>query len=737
MAQLSDKEKIKQAVKSHPLKFYKPYVDAIEENNGSHSEYMGLCPLHGDKETPDFHVYSDGGWKCHACSKGGDIFDFYAYYRGLDTKNDFREIIRQVATEHGIKIKGKRKEIDYIPEETVEALHDNLLEAPSKMDYLRQERGLSEEVIKEYQLGFDGERYTIPVKDYTDKFVDIRRYDPSSKVKLLPWNTFDNRQAADKLDIELTTDDGNLEPANKGDGSATLYPKANLKKNPLVLVGGELDALRAESAGYNAVTNTTGENTWKDEWSHQFRDKDVTIALDNDSSGKKGTKKRVNSLDSDINSLELVQWPDDFSSGGDISDFLNHGNDTSDFEGLCRSTTPGYYVTPGTLEEAKDVYRKYYSIEDDSYIDIMFGVYIANRLDSVPIWLHIVGPPSSGKSWPIKSLFDAPDSLGLSSMTNQTLISGDKDADGDPSLLPKLDDKVLLIKDLTTVINKPRDFTSQFFGELRDAYDGESAQAFGTGEIKEYESKFGIITGTTSKIDDYSTIHAELGERFLKVRLPRPNSDKVAEKVAENMDRSSGKENKDREVAEASLKVVAQDFDLNDPPKVSPVTKKVSALARVIAYGRTRVKVGRGREIKGSTTPEAIGRLVEQLFTLGRGIALVKGKNKIDDEVHRLLLKVAEDTLLPSRVDVLKAIWNKSNDQVMVSDIKDSKEVSISKKQIRTRLKKFEVLEMVEKEKGGAGNADLYKFTPEFGSWVEQSGLGKKWSEEKTADIPF
>ena len=90
----------------------------------------------------------------------------------------------------------------------------------------------------------------------------------------------------------------------------------------------------------------------------------------------------------------------------------------------------------------------------------------------------------------------------LTSLTPQTLISGFVDeGKPDPSLLPKLDGKILIVKDLTPLISGSADVRSAVLGQLRDAYDGSSAKAFGTGDVKRYESRFGMLFGVTPVIE--------------------------------------------------------------------------------------------------------------------------------------------------------------------------------------------------------------------------------------------
>ena len=56
------------------------------------------------------------------------------------------------------------------------------------------------------------------------------------------------------------------------------------------------------------------------------------------------------------------------------------------------------------LEKFKQLCRDHMVLHDDSYIDIIFGVIMGNRLDSKPIWLYLVGPAGGGKTEIVQTL---------------------------------------------------------------------------------------------------------------------------------------------------------------------------------------------------------------------------------------------------------------------------------------------------------------------------------------------
>lgn len=137
------------------------------EKSGAH--YKACCPFHQER-TPSFMVNEEKNmWHCFGCSKGGDAFAFVMEIEGLS----FREALTLLAEKTGVELP-KYQASDPGQKENKDRLF-SLLELATKfyekqlwdgagkekvLGYLR-ERGLSEESIKSFRLGYapDGWRY--------------------------------------------------------------------------------------------------------------------------------------------------------------------------------------------------------------------------------------------------------------------------------------------------------------------------------------------------------------------------------------------------------------------------------------------------------------------------------------------------------------------------------------------------------------------------------------------------
>lgn len=720
---MNDKEKILDHFNGNFREFYGQWLDLEPINNSQNWRYKATCPFHSGDSKASFHVDKDGRYKCFGCEASGDIFDFYAQENALNTSDDFPQVLEELSDDFGIKISdnGKKDTWNYIPGSVVETLHENLTSSP-KLKYLTQVRGLSEEVIETYKLGYDGQRYTIPVFTKSGRVRDIRRYDPQKQdFKNLPWKTFHDKKAAEKLGIELNWNDGaeKYEPANKGNGSPylfPLYPKDPFKGKEIMVCEGEFDALRAITEGFNAVTNTGGVSSWKDKWTDKLEGKNVVLALDNDKAGEEETKKRAKQLEK-ADKLKVVEWSEDFPEGGDVSDWLNDGKDLTK---VAKPIKPGYDVSPNSLQEAKEVFNKWLYLEDDSFLDVVFGAIVANRFDADPTWLMIIAPPGGTKSETIRAFFDSSETYDLSSLTSSSLISGDREAEGDPSLLPKLDGKVVLIKDFTMILDLHKEERKEILGTLRDAYDGEAAKAFGTGEIKRYESQFGLITGVTPVIDQYSSVQSTLGERFLKIRPQIGNQKKQATKALEN---AQNKGKMREELKEAAHGVLAQDYD-SLPEYEEGLAEKLISLAQFTAIGRSSVNRGHGgKEILSDPAAEIPTRLVQQFGTLAKGIAIVKGHKEVGEPEYNLIKQVAKDTVAKRDEKVLKFLWDfKEEGKVTHTEIADR--IDYTTTTTRRICEDYSLLGAINgKDVHGSGSRATWELTREFKELISEAEI--------------
>jgi hypothetical protein len=81
----------------------------------------------------------------------------------------------------------------------------------------------------------------------------------------------------------------------------------------------------------------------------------------------------------------------------------------------------------GSLAALKKRFKAYYYFSDDVVIDVVLGVVAGNDLKLDPLWLHLIGPPSIGKTELLLCLQGRPETYFVSQFSANALISGYKD----------------------------------------------------------------------------------------------------------------------------------------------------------------------------------------------------------------------------------------------------------------------------------------------------------------------
>ena len=122
------------------------------------SGYMACCPFHSEK-TPSFSVSSQKQFfNCFGCHEAGNAYRFIMKYDNVN----FTEAVEEVAKIAGISVEYDENS-KYNPEKTLDTFeltkaaagfyHQELFKHPEARQYL-QNRGITQETIEKYQIGF-------------------------------------------------------------------------------------------------------------------------------------------------------------------------------------------------------------------------------------------------------------------------------------------------------------------------------------------------------------------------------------------------------------------------------------------------------------------------------------------------------------------------------------------------------------------------------------------------------
>ena len=304
------------------------YLNALTNIERRGYEFKASCPfteLHQNKADthPSLTVNLDKGvYYCQACHSKGNIHTFMVKHYKMTAEEAWFAMGDTLKLE---RPKGAEVERPPIEPGLPIAYHRDLmaLNAPIRQ-VLSERRGLTDDTLRRFSIGWDKERITIPIYDEFNELRNIRRY---------AWNA---ASGADKM--------RNYKDAfENAYGEARIYGIENLM-NPtvrkVIWCEGEMDRIVAEQYGFPAATPTSGAGTFNPEWTKLFRGKEALYILqDNDVAGQRAAIALAEHLYRVV-PVFIVPWPTDFPDKGDITDFFVAWKRTpKDFQDMLDTAT--------------------------------------------------------------------------------------------------------------------------------------------------------------------------------------------------------------------------------------------------------------------------------------------------------------------------------------------------------------------------------------------------------------
>jgi hypothetical protein len=312
-----------------------------------------------------------------------------------------------------------------------------------------------------------------------------------------------------------------------------------------------------------------------------------------------------------------------------------------------------------TFEDLENTIKQYLILEDKGIVKLLCAAVVANRMEQLdPTWVFVVSNSSGGKSELLSALSYAKGTVEQDDLTARTFISGAK-ANQETSLLHRLPLKpILMIKDLTLLLNKDPKESSAIFDQLRLIYDGKLKKSFGTGEDITFTGRVGLIAGTTNAIEDMMMRLAALGERAIKYYMEQPE-----DRLGLAIHVLSTKPNPDaRRIMGEAFSEYLDGGHIEIPEELPSLPKEVvhnlAALADMVTLARSSVnrqQFSRDNPITGGGLPEMPIRMGKQLVNLARALMVLNGGAAVTSLDQRILYKIALDSIPAMRKTVMMA----------------------------------------------------------------------------------
>lgn len=615
-------------------------------------------------------------------------------------------------------------------------------------DDLSGHRSLPVSALKAAELAYDAynERWLIPVRN------------PSS---------------GEMYDLRVWTPGDNMNKSTKGMKSGLwnahqlLSPRK--RRWPVWVCEGEWDGIALLYLVRRlkldiCVVAVPGAGTFKTDWPALFKGRDVVLAYDNDKAGEDGLEKASTMLAGLVRSVSCLRWLAGHEPGYDLRDVVRHERtpavawsvleslldevpvgrqrgrrraaespedaDTTEASDRTRRRLSGRSRSPQeaserpSIEQVFDAYARRGHLTPDlrDAIKVSQAVVRARTFMDDPLWVHLVGTSGGGKTMLTNGFRGCADVLFQSSLSRASLVSGFH-AKTDPSLIARLDEMCLVVKDFTEILSQPAAAQEEIFSTLRGAFDGDVNKAFGNESDRNYVSHFSFLAGCTPIINSHGK--ASMGERFLKFQLPILDlPDQVP--ILSRAIRGIGKTRR----AEAELEdtiAAFQDYDMSDDVYERVPGKyegRIIALSQLISCLRAEVvrdEYRRG-EVLIKPITELGTRLAKQLAILGCLLAEVSGDDRLDEDDYRIVERMAFDTANTWHLDIVTTM-SQFGEPVDRATIVKSAE--LPKTNVDRKLDDLQLLKVIECEKrentGPRQPRYFYSLTPHIRRLWEES----------------
>lgn len=317
----------------------------ILKKSGSH--YWGLCPFHKEK-TSSFSVNPALGiYKCFGCGEGGDAISFIMKTEG----KSFMEVIRDLAEKFGYELpasgggtsagmrefkdqmlKASAKAADYY---TTYLLQDKSDETLKAMNYL-SERGITKDIIQEYNIGLASSKYTA--------LYDILRAKFSDEVLEKAGLIMQSRETGfidrfrNRIIIPIRNEHGDFvafgaraimpdqSPKYLNSSDSLIYNKSKIlyglyhakdaikEENSVILMEGYFDVISAQAHGVKNCVASCGTSLTADHiklLSRYTPARRIYLSFDTDSAGQKATSRNADLIKEAFTGLGAIKQFDE------------------------------------------------------------------------------------------------------------------------------------------------------------------------------------------------------------------------------------------------------------------------------------------------------------------------------------------------------------------------------------------------------------------------------------------
>ena len=322
-------------------------VDVISQyvvlkKNGAN--YIGLCPFHNDKH-PSMSVSPTRGiYKCFSCGAGGDALNFLVKIQN----REYKDVILELAEKFGIELpnkyaktsdsKNQKKEMMKACEKAAKFFSMQLKSADdaNKAITALRKRGISDEIIDKFHLGWATNKYDVLYKELKKEFNDdiLEKAGLILKSNSGGWiDRFRNRiiipiqnENGEFVAFGARAVDEGQNPKYLNSSDSLIYNKSKIlyglnsakdsikTEDGVVIMEGYFDVISAQANGVENAVASCGTALTPEHvklLSRYTKSRRIYLSFDTDSAGVNATKKGSSVIKETLSTLGDVKQFDE------------------------------------------------------------------------------------------------------------------------------------------------------------------------------------------------------------------------------------------------------------------------------------------------------------------------------------------------------------------------------------------------------------------------------------------
>lgn len=326
--------------------------------------HKACCPFHKEK-TPSFTVSEEKQlFYCFGCGTGGDVFKFVE----LQEKMDFKDVLNLLADKAGVTLekksggipKEKKDRIKSINEESCTFFEKELQKNPQALKYFK-DRGLTEETIKTFRLGYAPDQFHalhthLEEKGYAKK--EILLAGVASNKETATEDIFDRFR--NRIIFPITSAQGDViafggrvlddsKPKYLNSSDSPIYKKSEVvfalaqaresirSEESIIISEGYFDVITSYQNNVKNIVAPCGTALTEEQTSLLSRQaKKIVFAFDTDEAGQTATIRSINLAQS----FDAETFVAEIPSGKDPDEFIQENS--NEWKNITKNPTPSW-----------------------------------------------------------------------------------------------------------------------------------------------------------------------------------------------------------------------------------------------------------------------------------------------------------------------------------------------------------------------------------------------------------